>query len=56
MRVKLLVEFMKLVISYKNAVDQTDKVLNLLSLAIRASDYDPVPGLDDVDLDVFEDN
>lgn len=51
MKVKLLIEFMRLIISYKSAVDQTDKVLNLIYTVIRASEYDPVPGLDDIDLD-----
>ena len=55
MKVQLLIEFMKMVISYKNAVDQTDKVLNLISAVIRASDYDPVPGLDEIDLDILND-
>lgn len=45
---------MKLIISYKSAVDQTDKVLTVLSLMLRAADPDPVPGLDLVDLDPYE--
>jgi len=54
MKVKLLIEIMKLIISYKGAVDQTDTVLNLISIVLRASDYDPVPGLEDVDLSLFD--
>lgn len=53
MKVKLLIELMKLIISWKNSVDQTDKVLNLINAALRASEYDPVPGLDDIDLDPY---
>lgn len=46
---------MKLVISWKNAYDQTEKVINLVSLLINATGYEMVIGLDDVNLDPFED-
>lgn len=46
---------MKLVISYKTAVDQTDKFFNLVKLVIDSSGYLEVPGLDDIDLDPYSD-
>lgn len=54
MKVKLLVEFMRLIVSYKSAVDQTDKVLRLILLVLDASESDPVTGLEDVNLDPFD--
>lgn len=45
---------MKMVISWKNAYDQTEKVINLVCLIINATGYEMVVGLDDVDLDPYQ--
>lgn len=49
-----MIELMKLIISYKTAVDQTDKFFKLVLLVVERSDYVEVPGLDDVDLNPFD--